>query len=58
LVQSFLTVADARARQYVEWALVEEARLWPDFLLQVGSSHARRDLLARLLELNLRLAGR
>ena len=37
-VQSFFTVADDRARGYVERALVAEARLWPDFLLQVSPS--------------------
>jgi Lhr-like helicase len=40
-VRSFFTVADTRAREYVERALVEEARLWPDFLLQVSPSYAR-----------------
>ncbi|MCR4413455.1 MAG: DEAD/DEAH box helicase [Thermoguttaceae bacterium] len=40
-VRSFFTVADARARKYVERALVEEARLWPDALLQVSPSYAR-----------------
>jgi ATP-dependent helicase YprA (DUF1998 family) len=42
-VRSFFTVADDRARQYIEQALVEEARLWPDFLLQVSPSYARKD---------------
>lgn len=40
-VQSFFTVADDRARGYVERALVAEARLWPDFLLQVSPSYVR-----------------
>ena len=40
-VRSFFTVADDRAREYVERALVEEARLWPDFLLQVSPSYVR-----------------
>ena len=40
-VRSFFTVADERARQFVEHALIEEARLWPDFLLQVSPSYAR-----------------
>jgi ATP-dependent helicase YprA (DUF1998 family) len=40
-VRSFLIVADARARQFVEQALVAEARLWPDFLLQVSPAYAR-----------------
>src|SRR5213080_2438519 len=40
-VRSFFTIADERARQFVEHALVEEARLWPDFLLQVSPAYAR-----------------
>ena len=40
-VRSFFIVADKRARQFVEHALVEEARLWPDFLLQVSPAYAR-----------------
>ncbi len=35
-VRSFFIITDERARQFVEHALVEEARLWPDFLLQVS----------------------
>jgi len=40
-VRSFFIVADERARQFVEHALVEEARLWPDFLLQVSPAYGR-----------------
>ena len=40
-VCSFFTVADERAQAFVERALIEEARLWPDFLLQVSPSYAR-----------------
>ncbi len=40
-VRSFLTVADERARAYVQRAIDEEARLWPDFLLQVSPSYER-----------------
>lgn len=40
-VRSFFTIADARAEQFVERALNEEARLWPDFLLQVSPSYQR-----------------
>jgi ATP-dependent helicase YprA (DUF1998 family) len=40
-VCSFFIVADERVRQFVEQALVEEARLWPDFLLQVSPAYAR-----------------
>jgi len=49
-VQSFITVADARAREYVERALVDEARLWPDFLLQVSPSYARTATVDELAE--------
>jgi hypothetical protein len=39
-VRSFLVVADARVQQFVEQALDAEARLWPDFLLQVSPAYA------------------
>lgn len=41
-VRSFFTVADERASEFVVRALMEEARLWPEFLLQVSPSYARR----------------
>ena len=40
-VRAFFTIGDERARAYVEQALMEEARLWPEFLLQVSPSYAR-----------------
>ncbi|MCK6456024.1 MAG: DEAD/DEAH box helicase [Phycisphaerae bacterium] len=40
-VRSFFLIADDRARAFVDQALVEESRLWPDFLLQVSPSYAR-----------------
>ena len=40
-VRSFFTVADERARAFVEQTLDTEARLWPDFLLQVSPSYDR-----------------
>lgn len=40
-VRSFFSVADERARAFVTRALDEEARLWPDFLLQVSPSYER-----------------
>ncbi|MBI2502808.1 MAG: DEAD/DEAH box helicase [Candidatus Latescibacteria bacterium] len=40
-VRSFFTVTDERARAFVEQSLVEEARLWPEFLLQVSPSYVR-----------------
>ncbi len=47
-VRSFFTVADEREREYVERALVEEARLWPDFLLQVSPSYVRTNTVDEL----------
>jgi len=47
-VQSFFAVADNRARAFVEQTLVEEARLWPDFLLQVSPSYARSETVDEL----------
>ncbi|MCS6948436.1 MAG: DEAD/DEAH box helicase, partial [Steroidobacteraceae bacterium] len=40
-VRSYFTIADERARDYVNRALDDEARLWPDFLLQVSPSYLR-----------------
>jgi ATP-dependent helicase YprA (DUF1998 family) len=40
-VRSFFTVDDDRAREFIERELVEEARLWPEALLQVSPSYAR-----------------
>ena len=40
-VRSFFTVADDRAREFINRELVEEARLWPEALLQVSPSYAR-----------------
>ena len=34
-VRSFFTVADDRAREFIDHELVEQARLWPEALLQV-----------------------
>lgn len=48
-VRSFFMVADERAREYVERALVDEARLWPDFLLQVSPSCVRTDTVDELV---------
>jgi len=47
-VRSFFMVANDRAREYVERALVEEARLWPDFLLQVSPSYVWTDTVEEL----------
>src|SRR6266404_4903919 len=35
-VRSFFTVDDDRAREFIERELVQEARLWPEALLQVS----------------------
>ena len=40
-VRSFFTVADDRAREFIGRELVEQARLWPEALLQVSPSYAR-----------------
>src|SRR5712664_3559760 len=40
-VRSFFTVADDRAREFIDRELVEQARLWPQPLLQVSPSYAR-----------------
>jgi ATP-dependent helicase YprA (DUF1998 family) len=40
-VRSFFTIADDRAREFVDQAIDEEARLWPDPLIQVSPSYAR-----------------
>ncbi len=40
-VRSYFVINDPTIRRYVDQALDEEARLWPDYLLQVSSSYAR-----------------
>jgi ATP-dependent helicase YprA (DUF1998 family) len=40
-VRSFFTVADTRAREFIDHELLDEARLWPEALLQVSPSYAR-----------------
>jgi ATP-dependent helicase YprA (DUF1998 family)/RNA polymerase subunit RPABC4/transcription elongation factor Spt4 len=42
-VRSFFIIADERIRESVDRSLVEETRLWPDFLLQVSPSYVRSD---------------
>ena len=39
-VRPFFTVADERARDFIDRELVEQARLWPEALLQVSPSYA------------------
>lgn len=40
-VRSFFTIADDRARGYVEQKIDEESNLWPESLLQVSPSYQR-----------------
>jgi hypothetical protein len=40
-VRSFITIADERARDFVDHSLDHEVRFWPDPLLQVSPSYAR-----------------
>ncbi len=49
-VRSFFTIADDRTREFVDRALDEEARLWPDPLLQVSPSCARSTTVDKLAD--------
>src|SRR5437867_11134349 len=49
-VRSFFSVADDRAREFIERELVAEARLWPEALLQVSPSYARVASVDKLAE--------
>ena len=49
-VRSFFTIADERTREFVERTLVEEAHLWPDFLLQVSPSYERTETVVELAQ--------
>jgi ATP-dependent helicase YprA (DUF1998 family) len=40
-VRSYFTIADGRAREFVEHALFDQAELWPEPLLQLSPSYAR-----------------
>lgn len=51
-VRSFFTIDDERAREFVDRELVDEARLWPDFLLQVSPSYARAATVDELVARN------
>lgn len=39
-VRSFFTVADDRAREFIDHELLDEARLWPEALLQIRPTPA------------------
>ncbi|MBI4516867.1 MAG: DEAD/DEAH box helicase [Deltaproteobacteria bacterium] len=47
-VRSLFTIADDRARAFVDQALADEARLWPDFLLQLSPSYRRNTTVVEL----------
>jgi len=40
-VHSFIQIADNRAREFIEQALLEEERLWPEPLLQLSPAYKR-----------------
>jgi ATP-dependent helicase YprA (DUF1998 family) len=40
-IRSFFIIADGRIRAFIDQSLDQEARLWPDFLLQVSPSYQR-----------------
>ncbi len=48
--RSFFTMADERPREFVDRELVEQARLWPEALLQVSPSYARVATVDQLAE--------
>ncbi|GIW55610.1 MAG: DEAD/DEAH box helicase [Nitrospiraceae bacterium] len=47
-VRSFFQIADERAQEFVDRSLVDEARLWPDPLLQVSPSYVRTETVDEL----------
>ncbi len=49
-VRSFFTVSDDRAREFIDRTLVDEARLWPEFLLQLSPAYARTATVDELAE--------
>ena len=49
-VRSFLLIADKRAQEFVDRALEEEMRLWPDFLLQLSPAYARGPTVAEMAD--------
>lgn len=49
-VRSFLVIADQRVRDFVEHSLDVEARLWPDFLLQVSPSYLQTSTVDQLAQ--------
>ena len=55
-VRSFFSVADGRIGEFIQRALVEEARLWPEALLQVSPSYARVASVDELAERGVLLA--
>ena len=47
-VRSFMQIADGRARQFIEQALVEEECLWPEPLLQISPAYQRAESVQEL----------
>jgi Lhr-like helicase len=48
-VRSFYSVADPRLREFIDRSLDDEARLWPDFLLQLSPSYERGKTIEELV---------
>lgn len=49
-VHSFIQIADDRVREFVEQALLEEERLWPEPLLQISPAYKRAASVEELAE--------
>ncbi|MBU6410807.1 MAG: DEAD/DEAH box helicase [Verrucomicrobia bacterium] len=49
-VRSFFTVADGRAREFIDRVLVQEQALWPEPMVQVSPSYARAAAVDDLVE--------
>jgi Lhr-like helicase len=47
-VRSFLLIADKRAQDFLDRAMEDELRLWPEFLLQLSPAYARGPTVAEL----------
>ncbi|HOW85620.1 MAG TPA: DEAD/DEAH box helicase [Candidatus Aminicenantes bacterium] len=40
-IRSYLNIADGRIREFLDRSLIEEQKLWPEFLLQLSPSYER-----------------
>ena len=47
-VRSYINVADERIREFLDRSLVEEQKLWPEFLLQLSPSYERPETVDEL----------